>query len=831
MKIGSGRFKWSKLPDAPPTPSSPNTSSSSKSSTNLAYTDSINRELSGINLNDSSRIAGSQSKSSGALLQKQKWGDEKGAPNDIYQLLAEQKLTDEYIWGGHPDLFPIIHQYSEMLSAKASSSNTAGNVLSINLPEASEFGDIKKKSYKIGKKLTVAQTVNLICKKQNINNPRRFWLSTLMGCILNDEMLLSSYGFGTFFDSWELNLIPKDIYTSRLLTDFPIENFGEFVVDFQLPPLKQFGGLKKKRIKVDSNIPILQILSQICNKYKIEEPERFSIISTDEFPLVLNNQATLSHYGLGTIISTMELNIVFTEFIPPYSLKNNSIPTYGAFQVGNVNPVQSKAVIIDLENKLQDSLALGEDMVQNIKNLVQELKEKEKELKDKEQQHFTVMNHIEEKLTTIKKNVTIERESHSKQIADLKQEKENLQDQINQLKQQIEDLNATLFQERSNNTEQTLKFNYEITTLNCKVEQLEQDNQELKSNIQDQEVLYENLRTQKEEEYQRFCEQALQKEKEKLDLCSKYENHIKQLQREHEEKIKQIFKELQDKEKEQEEISNRIYNDVSERFSTPIEPIGSTGISDDSGFSSIEREQLLSSVQRLQQEIIDRDVIIKQVYPKKIQTIETNFKKLDEKLKETERENQQSKQTIALKSLEIVELNRQIETLKNNNEEIQNKLNHSNNLYNEEEKKNRRLLNDLSTLKGQFENEVLENQQKAQLIKQMDESRIEQEFRFKEREAFLLNEIEELKRPKPPPLPTFKVEKPKSPDSSSDKTIQDVKNSLKPIPNIPPPPREHTIATVADLLFVSMQKRFQSIQGIDDVEDLDEDLDDGEFDD
>lgn len=49
---------------------------------------------------------------------------------------------------------------------------------------------------------------------------------------------------------------------------------------------------------------------------------------------------------------------------------------------------------------------------------------------------------------------------------------------------------------------------------------------------------------------------------------------------------------------------------------------------------------------------------------------------------------------------------------------------------------------------------------------------------------------------------------------------------LKPVPNLPPPPREHTIATVADLLFVSMQKRFQSIQGPD-IEDLDDDEDSG----
>ncbi|KAN0003979.1 hypothetical protein ACTFIZ_010139 [Dictyostelium cf. discoideum] len=887
MKIGGTRFKFlSKLPDAPPSPSgsnttsptcSPNTSTSSlpispkttnnnnnnnnnnenkqkssKSSINLVYSENqptLNREISTLMesspsssstsssassstvsspTNSSIKIIASQSKSSSSLLKKQKW--ESDTPEDIYQLLAEQKLTEQMIWCGHPDLFPIIHQYSDILNAKENPNGS--NILSINLPVSNgEFGDVKKKSYKIAKKLTVAQTINLICKKQNVKEPRKYWLSTLYGCILNDEMLLSSYGFGTFFDSWELSLVLKQVFTDKIQTDIPLDScYGEFVVDFLLPPLKQFGGLKKKRIKVDSNLSISQILKQICTKYKIEGSERFSIITTEEFPLILNENSTLGHYGLGNKFQTLELSIVFTELIPPYSLKNNNVPTFGAFQVGSVDPVQSKAVIIDLENKLQDHLKLGEEMVLQIKNLASHLKDKEREIKDKEAQHFTIMNHIEEKLTKIRQNVTTEREAHLKQISDMKLEKESLQDSIKQLKKQLEDLNSLLYQERAINTESTIANNFKISTLEQDIQQLNDQNNDLSITLKDTENQLELTIIQKQQESQ-------QQENEKFDLIQKYELIIKNLQRENEDKIKSILEKHQEEynqqEKEQQEITDRLFNSLennnnnNNKFNELIISSSSSNNNNlDIGFSSIEREQLLSSIQRLTRDINDRDVVIKQVYPKKIQNLESNIKKLEEKLKESENINQQSKQTIALKSLEITELNRQIYSLSKNNSDIQSSLDHTNELLKKEETKSRNLSQDLSNLKNQCDSQLLLIEQKSQTIQQMEIARIELEAKFKERETYLLFEIEELKKPKPPPLPTYKVNTPKSPDTAKHGDITDVKKLLKPVPNLPPPPREHTIATVADLLFVSMQKRFQSIQGPD-IEDLDDDEDSG----
>ncbi|EFA83963.1 hypothetical protein PPL_03033 [Heterostelium album PN500] len=212
------------------------------------------------------KIAGTQSRSATVLLHtmaKSAVGNNKSEANEIYQLIAEHKLTENEIWGGHPDLFPILFQFQHHFTNNNTDAS-GGHVLTINMPaNSSEFGDVRMRTYKISKKLTVAQTVNLVCRKQHVADPRRFMLVTILGCVLDNEQLLSTYGFGTFFSSWELCLISKEEYTGQIDVNLPLEQVsGEYVIDFKLPPLKQLQGLKKKRLKVDSSITISQLNQQ-----------------------------------------------------------------------------------------------------------------------------------------------------------------------------------------------------------------------------------------------------------------------------------------------------------------------------------------------------------------------------------------------------------------------------------------------------------------------------------------------------------------------------------------------------------------------------------------
>eukprot|EP01132_Coremiostelium_polycephalum_P005838 gene5838-7266_t len=887
MKLGNGRLKWSKLPEAPPPPpnSTSNSNSSSFNSTNVDNNSSTNttpttspNNLSpnstpksskssphlshrsfhaGVNsVVDDSRISSSQSRSSNSLMQKPKWGadlnfdtNNPGSSNEIYELLAEQKLSDSDVWGGHSDLFPILFQYKDLFSNSTSSNNNQpqspnsklnnnqGNVLSINLPNTREFGDTRKRSYKISKKLTVAQTVNLICKKQQIKDPRRFWLSTLMGCIMNDDLLLSTYGFGSFFSSWELNLIFKDQYLQRIQTESLNDVAGEFIIDFQLPPLKQLGGLKKKRIKVDSTIPISQIIEIICKKYKIEDPNRFSIITNEEFPLVLHQYSTLSHYGLGTKFNTWELNIVFTEFIPPYSLRNHFVPSYGMFQVGNIDQLQAKAVVVDLENKLHESLQLNEEMVSNIKKMASEFKEKENELKEKENHHLSTMNQIEEQLTFLKESVKIERENHGKQLNEIRLDKETLFDNIKSLEENLESLNSKLYQERASNTETNLQLNFAITNLKDTLEFQKNINQDLQQTIKDLEAQIERLELSIQDNEKEFKEKLEKKDQEKIELKHHYEALVQKIKKENEDKIEEILVQFQQEREKQQEEFHRIEK---------VEPrkISSQQLIEDSSSSTEisiklnelaleideknqEKEALTNIVGKLNQELSEKDNIIKSVYPKKIATLESNIKKLESKLQENEHENNQSIQSIALKSLEIEELKRQIEVVKTNSKETINSLKQTNEQLNsqikEEERKSRKIQYDNSTLKNELESERINREHLSKTIVDLEASKMALEISSKQREALLLEEIDNLKRPKPPPAPVVT----KSPDIvSTDSLLNEIngaKNSLKPVPYIAPVPREHTIATVADILYISMQKRFQSVQGSEEIEDLDDD--------
>ncbi|KYQ88843.1 hypothetical protein DLAC_10645 [Tieghemostelium lacteum] len=846
MKIGSGRLRLSKLPEAPPSPeltgnnntNTPTNSSTttSKSSPHLVYSDthpitsssstSSDNLKSNNNNNNSNaqnqqqqqqqptKIMASQSKSSGALLtpSKHKWGAEftssgingSGGANDIYKLLAEQKLSDEDIWEGHPSLFPILHQFKDVFQQKE-----GGNVLSVILPDHSDFIGVKKRTYKIGKKLTVAQAVNLICKKQNVREPRRFWLSTIVGCVLNDDLLLTNYGFGTFFDSWELKLIFKSVYLDKIITDPVLDQHpGDFIIDFQLPPLSQFNGLKKKRIKVDSLMPINQIIESIWKKYKIQEPsEKFSIITTEEFPLVLNAMATLSHYGQASTFQSLELSIIYTEFIPPYSLRSEFVPSYGSFQVGKVDASQSKAVVVDLENKLHQSMHLNDEMVANIKKLIQDIKDKEQEIKDKEQQHLHAMNLIEERVTILKNDVQLEKENYQNQINQLTIEKQQLHNQIESLKLELEELNDRLYKEKTAHTEQEMELNYKISQQKENIENLEEKLTESVLSQQDTQERLDQITVLKDEEASRYIEQIGKLKFQYHDLVEKHKQQ----------------------EQEQEEISNRMFSEATSTTSTNTEI-------DLSSISGIEQEQLLLNFKKLTQDLADRDVLIKTVYPKKIQSLESSNKRLDGKIQDLEKENHQSSQTIAIQSLEIKELRRQLDQLKNTNKELSTNLESTTTNLKEEEKKNRKLMYEIATLNNELEHERLQREDLNKTIVDLEATKMAVEISAKQRETILLAEIEELKKPKPPPMPTYEIKNLRSPDTDADgkefsADLLGARSSLKkPPPLVKYEPKEHAIHTVADILFVSMQKRFKSIQDDDQIEDLDDDFND-EFDD
>jgi hypothetical protein len=101
-----------------------------------------------------------------------------------------------------------------------------------------------------------------------------------------------------------------------------------------LPPLREFGGLKKKVMKIDPTSSITAVIANLCNKHRIPQPDQFSIMTCDSaFTFMLCPTATFGDYGLGIWINKWELNLVFTALVPDFILRHSHEPLYGWAQV------------------------------------------------------------------------------------------------------------------------------------------------------------------------------------------------------------------------------------------------------------------------------------------------------------------------------------------------------------------------------------------------------------------------------------------------------------------------------------------------------------------
>lgn len=103
---------------------------------------------------------------------------------------------------------------------------------------------------------------------------------------MNDSEKLASYGLGTLFTEWELNVVVQEkdkdnrkstglsIPCSRLSLALDlIPGYG--VIMFSFPPLVEFNGLQSKAMRVPTNAKVKQLTKQVCEKYQIKNPDRF----------------------------------------------------------------------------------------------------------------------------------------------------------------------------------------------------------------------------------------------------------------------------------------------------------------------------------------------------------------------------------------------------------------------------------------------------------------------------------------------------------------------------------------------------------------------------
>ncbi|EFA83962.1 hypothetical protein PPL_03032 [Heterostelium album PN500] len=493
-----------------------------------------------------------------------------------------------------------------------------------------------------------------------------------------------------------------------------------------------------------------------------------------------------------------------------------------------------------------------------------------------EESHAAYKQRLLEQLTVVKANFTQERDALKQEINTLQNEKAilidtrtHLESDKARLESDVDSLNGKLFRERSANTEEQIRLNDcietlkgDVVALNGTIEEQSMVIEELTSARDSTEAALERVTMAAEQTEQRLVNQLRQIEREKTEQRNHYEhlihdiNQKKQEQRNHYESLLSEVNQKVEEHKQKEErllsISEKLKEEVKvEEIPVAYIPTAITTttaiLSPDSSigdnqFSSFERENLLSNIQKLNEQLKDRDTIIKTIFPRKIDSLEQTIKKLDSKLADADREAKSNKQTAALKSLEIEELKRQIEQIKQTTKDqynsVKSTLDQTTAQLREEESKLKKLSFEHSSTSAELESERHKSEQLTKQLNDLRAAKLEQEQAFRTRETALLEEIEDLKRPKPPPLPTFKITQPAvsgkkgnrlvDDDSLSGESLSEMKNVLKPVPNTPPPPRENGIATIADLLYVSMQKRFNSMNQVDFVENLDDDNDDFE---
>ncbi|KAM9986346.1 hypothetical protein ACTFIY_010766 [Dictyostelium cf. discoideum] len=428
----------------------------------------------------------------------------------LFRLLAEHKLSEKEIWEGDHMLFSILYQFKSQLNKTES----PPNVITFHLPGIPEFGDIKKKSYKINKKFTIQQTIGLICKKQMIPDPKRFWIGSLQGFIMNDHETLASYGLSSLFESWELRLILKeDILSKSPYRYQPIESIGtEFIVVFELPPLEQFNGLKKQSVKVDSNQTIKQSIVNICKKYRVEEPDRFSAMTIDDNPLVefvLFGGACFKHYGLGFKFKKWDLKIVFNDLIPPYVHRHTVIPMHGWTQVspGQLDPMTARTIINDLEEKCQGYQA----HIQKLNNDIDGGNQVSAS-------HVAEIERLREEIKRLNQVIDEERESTSQQneqyegrLSSCNQEIESQSVQLKSLRGKVDEVCHLLSSLKAQHEE--LQSNYNV----CKAdkEQLEQQLEESTNDVQEFKHKLLTAKSAAVESEQNFTAMIAQLEKEK----------------------------------------------------------------------------------------------------------------------------------------------------------------------------------------------------------------------------------------------------------------------------------------------------------------------------
>jgi len=352
-------------------------------------------------LDGASGCGGGNSSSSGGC-GSSNTDDVEGVEVALLELLALIPLSAESIWEGDAELFPVLFQFKDNFlrlcerPALDESAAATSNVLAFNLP-LQDF-PVARKRFRVNRGLPTSALVTLLCSKLGVADPSRFALYSLKGFRLNPAEPLASYGFGTLFKSWELNVcrVRDRSKASLLLPPVSSSVVENETIVLIFPPLLELVGLQKKTTKLsreELNMPISEIIRHAWAKLGVPNPERFTLMASDDHGehIVLAPDQSLRTYGLGwRFHGPWELRVVFISLATTSDTSRLPMRLFPWIDVPRSSPTLEEA--IEAARALDAKLSAAEAEKKELREResralarITELEEHSKHVQDREQ--------------------------------------------------------------------------------------------------------------------------------------------------------------------------------------------------------------------------------------------------------------------------------------------------------------------------------------------------------------------------------------------------------------------------------------------------------------
>lgn len=324
--------------------------------------------------------------------------------HDVTDVLSAANITEDDLWDGKTDLFPIILHYgAELLAAAMASPDHC--ILDIKFPSSPEFQGLPHKLYKCDPFWTVHHTVSMVCKKFGIKEPRSFSLATAAGFTLQDSEPLATFGLGSLLPRWQLVLQQREgkaitrMDTSKHYAATTLRSQSQATaalgpsVGTESPrgkktrpgPAVNSAAAAKKTAQNSAAVygtppgeerfPVLLLLDRGVFKYKSQRvhirstssiadllgavirshsiPGTTSLLVATVNGTVLDKNGVFAEYGLGKRFQRWQLKIYAGDLPSSVTPLKSTKYSWTQLEDANIQASESRKIILELERKVE----------------------------------------------------------------------------------------------------------------------------------------------------------------------------------------------------------------------------------------------------------------------------------------------------------------------------------------------------------------------------------------------------------------------------------------------------------------------------------------------